>query len=198
MVLVEHGDDVIVCKNTLRRRVRVRLLANRLDCDLAAGISPDATMEHSLRAQHLNSPKQRKRTARSLWRSLDDAWGLARNPVHPSVPIPLGTRAAVLASAWEIHQIATRLSSAQPLSSQGLRLRGFSRRMGPGLCTTPSTRTTYEVPATKRFGHSSPGRGDFAPSTRAGLSHCADIATTPTEVPIALASWRSPRHHCPG
>jgi len=132
VVLVEHGGDVIVCRNTLRRRVRVRLLADGLDRDLAAGISPDATMEHSLRAQHLNSPKQRKHTARSLWRSLDDALGLAPNPVHPSVPISSLTRAAVLASAWEIQQIATRLSSAEPVSSQGLALARLLATDGAG------------------------------------------------------------------
>jgi len=90
VVLLERDHDVVVEEASVWRRVRTHLLAARWDRDLAAGVSPDTSVEHSLRAQHLATPAQRTVTASALWRCLDGAARRPRRPVAPrSGPCPL-------------------------------------------------------------------------------------------------------------
>jgi len=121
VVLLERGHDVVVQKASVWRRVRMRLLATRWDRDLAAGVSPDTTVEHSLRAQHLATPAQRTVTATALWRCLDEAVRRPRRPVAPrSGVLSPGVRRNLLACAGEISQLAARLDSPAPVAPRGL------------------------------------------------------------------------------
>ena len=123
VVLLERDHDVVVEEASVWRRVRTHLLATRWDRDLAAGVSPDTSVEHSLRAQHLATPAQRTVTASALWRCLDDAARRPRRPVAPrSGALPPAVRRSLLACAGEISRLAARLDSPAPVAPRGLAL----------------------------------------------------------------------------
>jgi hypothetical protein len=120
VVLLRQDDSVLVRDAGLVRRIRARLLAHRLDEDLARGASPDASIEHSLRATRLAGRQERLVTAAALERVLHEAVRPARPTVSVSQPMSGRTRAAVLSNAYELTRLAQRLSSSDPVSSRGL------------------------------------------------------------------------------
>ena len=124
VVLLESGNDLLVRNASVWHRMRMHLLAGRWDRDLAAGLSPDTSVEHSLRAHYLALADRRMMTARALWRELDEASGAARRPLtrftpHTTVMSP-SRRAAILDCALELQQLAARLDSPGPVAPRGL------------------------------------------------------------------------------
>jgi hypothetical protein len=104
VVLIDRGDDVVVCTASLWRRLRARLLADRWDRELSKGISPDSSVERSLRAQRLARPTQRRLIARALRRSLEGA--TLRNGIATCQDV--------------LMRLALCLESSQPMSPRGL------------------------------------------------------------------------------
>jgi hypothetical protein len=105
----------------LWRRAKVRMFGGRLDQDLARGFSPDATVEHSLRAAYLARTDQRQLMARALELVLGEATSPARPAAGTARPMLSGvTRSVVLANAYDVSRLATRLASSEPVSPRGL------------------------------------------------------------------------------
>ena len=124
VVLLERGNDLFIRKAGLWSRIRMHLMACRWDRDLAAGVSPDATIEHSMRARHLAAQEQRMITARALSRELDEASRVTHRPLtrftpHTVVMSP-ARRAAILASERELRQLSAKLDSPEPVAAPGL------------------------------------------------------------------------------
>jgi hypothetical protein len=121
VVLLDRGDDVVVRDASLWRRARMHLLADRWDRQLAAGASPDDTVEHSLRAQYLATSAQRALTASALRRVLTEACAVPSAAIRLRGPSS-GQRSqrVVVACSTEIGRLAARLDSSTPVSPRGL------------------------------------------------------------------------------
>ena len=104
VVLIDRGDDVVVCTASLWRRLRARLLADRWDHELSNGVSPDSSVERSLRAEWLARTTQRRLVARALRRSLDGA--TLRNGIATCQDV--------------LMRLALHLESSRPASPRGL------------------------------------------------------------------------------
>jgi len=97
-------------------RLLVRLRAARLDGDLAAGASPDATVGLSLRARMLVRMQARRRLARAVQRVLAEA---ALGPAADRLPVPV-CRDRIEGCSAELLDLTRRLLAAGPVSAQGV------------------------------------------------------------------------------
>jgi hypothetical protein len=106
---------VSVHRCRLRDRVGARLFALRLDCALAAGVSPDSSVVLSLRAHELLTAANRRSLARGLRRITKDA----ERPQHPGPVVPLARR-EILRHRDLIHRVADVVERAGPIDLCGL------------------------------------------------------------------------------
>jgi len=97
-------------------RLLVRLRAARLDGDLAAGASPDATVGLSLRARMLVRMPARRALARAVQRVLAEA---ALGPAADRLPVPV-CRDRIEGCSAELLDLIRRLLAAGPVSAQGV------------------------------------------------------------------------------
>jgi hypothetical protein len=104
VVLIDRGDDVVVCTASLWRRLSARLRADHWDRELSRGASPDSSVERSLRAEQLARPAQRRVIARALRRAVDG--GMVRSRITTCQDVVL--------------RLAARVESSQPISPRGL------------------------------------------------------------------------------
>lgn len=68
-----RSSDTAGSRPSLAVRLRTWFSRNRLDEELADGVDPAASPEHSLRAAQLRSPAERTRLANALVKALGDA-----------------------------------------------------------------------------------------------------------------------------
>ena len=97
-------------------RLLTRLRAARLDGDLAAGASPDATVGLSLRARMLVRMQARRRLARAVQRVLAEA---ALGPAADRLPVPV-CRDRIEGCSAELLDLTRRLLATGPVSAQGV------------------------------------------------------------------------------
>lgn len=96
-------------------RIRARLRAARLDAALAAGASPDASVELSLRARALRT--------------------LITRAIEPPAVVPLrvpARRAPVLDASWQLERLEQSLLGRGPVSVRGVALTKVLRSQGDG------------------------------------------------------------------
>jgi len=115
LVLLQDGCPVPADVRP-RDRLLVRLRASRIDGDLAAGESPDATVALSLRARMLVRMQTRRDLARSAQRVLAAA---AHAPEAGHLPVPV-CRDRIQDCSAEIGDLIRRLLAAGPVSAQGV------------------------------------------------------------------------------
>jgi hypothetical protein len=109
-------------------RVRARLRAARLDAALAAGASPDASVELSLRARALTSTASRQAFARALLTLITRA-------IEPPAVVPLrvpARRARVLDASWQLERLEQSLLGRGPVSVRGVALTKVLLSQGDG------------------------------------------------------------------
>jgi hypothetical protein len=99
----------------LRDRAAARLFAFRLDTELADGADPGLSPAHRLRAHRLRCQVVRARLARSLNAVARDA-RTGRRRMTPVTP----RRAHVRGAESELHELAHRLVSPDPVSARGV------------------------------------------------------------------------------
>jgi hypothetical protein len=97
-------------------RLLVRLRGFRLDSDLAAGASPDASVALALRAQMLVRARSRRCLARSARRVLATA---LQPPAARRPPVPV-CRDRVRDCAEEFAELIRRLLAAGPVPARGV------------------------------------------------------------------------------
>jgi hypothetical protein len=130
-----------------RERVHARTDAGRLDGDLAAGVSPDATALLALRSRYLT----RMSTRRALARSAKNLLGAATLPDLWSrghvVPV---ARTNITAAAAEISALAARLVQPGLVAPRGVAraTRLLSQAWGPELSRHGAEQFRREVSAT--------------------------------------------------
>ena len=113
LVILEDDTNAPVARTaTLWQRAAARVLADRLDTELANGARPDARMGLALRAQVLVRTRSRRETAATAQRILDAAAG--RNL---SVPV---CRGRIQASSRELCELIGKLLAPGPVSAQGV------------------------------------------------------------------------------
>jgi hypothetical protein len=117
LVLLNKGDaDPIPAVAGPRDRLRARWHADQLDHELAAGISPDSTVDRSLRAQSLVRRRTRCDLARSMQRLVVAA---TQRPAAGRLPTPV-SRAPVTICAADINELITRLLAPGPVAARGV------------------------------------------------------------------------------
>lgn len=117
MLLIEdRAGGVVAVRPRLRDRIVAYLREERIDRDLAAGGSPEASTPIALRAQALTSMPNRVDLARGLERALTST--LRPAPMVASrAPID---RASVLGAASDIIELVRRLLADGPVSVRGV------------------------------------------------------------------------------
>jgi hypothetical protein len=128
--------DVALGRRTERRptpgvivAATARLHSHSLDRDLAAGIAARRSPAHAERARQLTRPRTRRALAASLERLLAEVQlplAQRRGAVIPPC------RRSVLASAHQIHDLAARLRSDEPVSPAGVARLNALLRDGAG------------------------------------------------------------------
>ena len=116
MLVLLEGDCPVPADVRPRDRLLVRLHAFRLDRDLAAGASPDATVPLALRAQTLVAMPARRGLARTAQRLLAAA---APGPASGHLPVPV-CRDRVRACSEELGALIRGLLAAGPVSARGV------------------------------------------------------------------------------
>jgi hypothetical protein len=116
-VIVEVGSWGMEAREaTWRERVLARLLAPRLDRQLAAGRSPESYPLLALRAQRLARPRMRHELAACLERMLREA----RRRRRPMEPLPLVDLDAVRSVEDELAALVEQLEAPVPLPARGI------------------------------------------------------------------------------
>jgi hypothetical protein len=116
LVLLEDGDCPVAVNARPWDRLRARLHATKLDTDLAAGASPDGSMELALRARTLVQTCTRRDLAVGARRILAQA---AQQPSPSRLPVPV-CRDQVRACSAELTELIGRLLAAGPVSARGV------------------------------------------------------------------------------
>lgn len=117
MLLLEDGHGgVIGVRPTLRDRAAAGLRADRIDRQLARGVSPDASVELALRAQTLTRTSNRRGLARGLQRVIEQADATTPTPQR-GVPV---RRSRVSAVVSDLRDLSRTLLAAGPVSVQGV------------------------------------------------------------------------------
>jgi hypothetical protein len=118
VVLLGHVDDVVIAKEATRREwLAARILAARLDRDLADGASPESSVLLALRAQYLVRPRTRCSLATTLQRILTEC---VRPPRRSTSPLPFCARQRVVAAEREFQELIRRLSAPCPVPACGV------------------------------------------------------------------------------
>ncbi len=115
IVVVEHGAGLDLRRVRLRDRLLTRLRASSLDAELAAGASPDSSVELALRAGQLCRPSYRRLLCHGLARVLATAAGPARS--MRKIPVD---RRAVRDARAELEAVAECLGAAGPVGVRGV------------------------------------------------------------------------------
>ena len=98
-------------------RLVARVLARRLDRELAGGIAPWSSGAHAARAVQLTSDRSRRALARSLERLIEDV----EKPRSRFMSAAIAPCAAQVRQAMPlILALASRLCSAQPVNARGI------------------------------------------------------------------------------
>lgn len=113
LTVASHGRTT-----SLRLRMRTAVHRAELTRALAEGADPDTSSELALRAQRLNSPRNRRALARSLRRTLAEA----QKPALTRVRLSIIDRRAVLEAEGEITEMIERLNGPGPVRAQGMAL----------------------------------------------------------------------------
>jgi len=134
LVLLDEADCPVASPARLRDRLMVRVRASRLDRELAAGASPDATVALALRAQMLVQMRTRRGMARGAQRILERAMrapaaglppapaaGGLRMPAAGVLQVPV-CRDRVRDSAEELGDLIRRLLGGGPVAARGVAL----------------------------------------------------------------------------
>jgi hypothetical protein len=116
LVLLEEAGSPVAAVAHPWDRLLARWHAFRLDSDLAAGASPDATMALALRAQMLVRPRYRYELARSADRVLATAMH-ATYSGRPRVPV---CRDRVRYCSEEFGELIRRLRATGPVPARGV------------------------------------------------------------------------------
>ena len=116
LLLLDAADCPIAATAHPWHRWLVRIRASRLDRQLAAGASPDASVALALRAQLLVRTRVRHDLARSARRILLAA---TRAPGARRLPVPVG-RGPVRNCSEEFAELISRLLAAGPVPAQGV------------------------------------------------------------------------------
>ena len=128
-VLVDDAAGRVVARRVrMRDRIGARLRAERLDAELAAGASPDASVALSLRARELTSMCSRRAFARSLRR-------IVARAVAPPAVVPLvvpARRLPVLDASSQLERLEQGLLGQGPVSVRGVALTKLLLSQGDG------------------------------------------------------------------
>jgi hypothetical protein len=116
LVLLEEAGSPVACAVRPWDRLRARLCAFRLDSDLAAGASPEASVALALRARML----VRTRYRRDLAAGADWVFAAALQPADARrLPVPV-CRDRVRDCSEEFGELIRRLRAAGPVPVRGL------------------------------------------------------------------------------
>jgi len=121
LVLLEEEGSPVACTVRPWDRLLIRLRAFRLDHDLAAGASPEASFALALRAQMLVRTRHRSDLAAAANRVL----AMARQPSsfgRPRVPV---CRDRVRDCSEEFGELIRRLRAPGPVPAQGMAKAGL-------------------------------------------------------------------------
>jgi hypothetical protein len=116
LVLLEEAGSPVACVARPWDRLWARLCAFRLDSDLAAGASPEASVALALRAQMLVRTRHRRDLAAAVNRVLALAT-LPSGPSRPRVPV---CRDRVRECSGEFDALIRRLRAPGPVPAQGM------------------------------------------------------------------------------
>jgi hypothetical protein len=117
MLLIDDGyGGVVAVRARLRDHLRTLANAERIDRELADGVSPEASVASALRAQELTAMRTRRDLASGLQRAVDSARA-PRSPRSSGAPL---YRPGVLGSADEIAELSRRLLTDGPVSVRGV------------------------------------------------------------------------------
>jgi hypothetical protein len=142
LVLLEEADCPVATSASPWDRLTARVRASRLDSELAAGASPDATVALALRAQTLISPRTRREVAKGAQRLLATApqapaTGRSQQPAADRRRVPTTARLRtpsvrplrvpvcrdrVRESAEELGDLIRRLLVDAPVAARGVAL----------------------------------------------------------------------------
>jgi len=118
LILLDPVDQCITAKGATRlERLLTALHSWRLDHDLAAGASPEASAQLALRGLRLVRLKERRALARSLRRLLEEAGRPQPRLFRSASPIRADRVAQVHA---ELARLEERLLTPGPVSAQGM------------------------------------------------------------------------------
>jgi hypothetical protein len=113
LIVLDDGTSApVACTAGVWQRLSARILADRLDSELASGASPDARLGLALRARVLVGSKYRRDMAATAQRILETTAGR-------SLPVPV-CRSRVRASSAELADLIARLLAPGPVSAQGV------------------------------------------------------------------------------
>ena len=116
LVLLEEAGSPVMCAVRPWDRLRARLRAFRLDRDLAAGSSPEASVALALRARML----VRTRHRRDLAASADRVLATATQPAYSRrLPVPV-CRDRVRDCSEDFGELIRRLRAAGPVPVRGV------------------------------------------------------------------------------
>jgi hypothetical protein len=117
LLLLDDGNGCPVARRArIWHLLGARLGARRLDADLAAGASPDASVRLALRARMLVRTSVRRDLAQSTQRVLAAS---ARPPAGPRLPVPV-CRDRVRDAAGELAELITCLLRPGPVPARGV------------------------------------------------------------------------------
>ena len=116
LVLLEDGDCPVAVNARPWDRLLARLHATKLDSDLAAGASPDGSVELALRARTLVQTCTRHDLALGARRVLTAA---TQPPSPARLPVPV-CRDRVRECSAELTELIGRLLAAGPVSARGV------------------------------------------------------------------------------
>lgn len=118
-VIVQVVDGTFRARHATRReRLLSRVLVDRLDRALAAGVSPEASVVLSLRAERLIRPTSRSALARSIYLLLGSA--AESSTFLPSAHRTFVNSRRVLVAAAELRTLAVRLLAPAPVAARGV------------------------------------------------------------------------------
>ena len=112
----DHRDVGFASARSLILRMRVAARHDRLARELAENADPGSSPERALRASQLTSDRQRRQFARTLRRTISEAY--YDRLIRP--PVVIINRAAVREAEDEINAMIARLYSAAPVCVEGM------------------------------------------------------------------------------
>jgi hypothetical protein len=117
LILGPDPTSYLPRRPTLGHRLNARLLADRLDRELATGITPEASLLHALHAQRIVRPRSCRTLGRSLRRILAAAGADTTSRVPTATPI---CQANVRAAATMLALVVQRLERNGPIQARGI------------------------------------------------------------------------------